>query len=206
MTSNAAPHESRHDDPALPAPRSGGTAQGGLAERAADRTSADRNSADQPEGSWSGRAREARRRLVPERTAIPAPRSPGGVEVAPAFGQGPGAAPAALVRSTDALIEKLTAVEDAPDQQAHRALLRIGSLLAAGVPERGWSAGEDLDADALVAAAELAGTLHDEAATLLEALDAADRPSPAVVVDALVMSLRVTRMVAELEVFARTRA
>jgi hypothetical protein len=199
LTSNAAPHESRHDDPDLPAPRSGRAGSGRADESAPQRTAP-----DPPKDSWSSRAREARQRLVPERTTIPAPRTPGGVEVPPAFGRGPGAAPAPLVRAADALVTKLAAVEEAPDQPTHKALLRIGTLVATGVPDRGWSAGEDLDAEVLGAAAELAGSLHEEAASLLEKLDAAERPSPAVVIDALVMSLRVTRMVAELEVFART--
>jgi hypothetical protein len=199
VTSNAASHESRHDDPALPAPRSGRA----VTDRAAERTSGPA-APERPEDSWSGRAREARQRLVPERTSIPAPRTPGGVEVPAAFGRGPGAAPAALVRAADDLVTKLAEVEEAPDQPAHKALLRIGTMVASGVPERGWSAGEDLDPDALGAAAALARTLHEQASSLLEKLDEADRPSPAVVVDALVMSLRVTRMVAELEVFART--
>jgi hypothetical protein len=195
LTSNAASHDSRHDDPALPAPRNG---------RAGSDQGADRTAPERSDDSWGARAREARQRLVPERTSIPAPRTPGGVEVPAAFGRAPGAAPAALVRAADALVTKLAAVEDAPDKPAHKALLRIGTLVASGVPERGWSSGEDLDPEALGAAAALAGTLHDEAASLLEKLDEADRPSPAVVVDSLVMSLRVTRMVAELEVFART--
>lgn len=198
MTSNAAPHESRHDEPVLPTPRDG-------ASTAGRDTAVASGGADRPEGPWSGRAREARSRLVPERPVIPAPRSPGGVEVPPVFGKGPGAAPADLVRAVETLTTHLVAVEDAPDDPAHRALLRIAAMLSTGVPDRGWSAGEDLDTDALGAAAELAGSLHEEAAGLLERLDAADRPSPAVVVDALVTSLRVTRMVAELEVFARSR-
>lgn len=208
MTSDTA-HDHRHDEPpdpagpagpVLPAPRTGGRP---VETPAGREEPADPDGSADGTGPWSGRAREARARLVPERAVIPAPRA-GGVDVPPPFGRGAGAAPDDLVRDADALIAQLVAVENTPDETTHRVLLRVDALLAAGVPDRGWSTGEDLGPDVLADAAELAGTLHAAAAALLERLDAAELPSPAVVVDALTTSLRVTRMVVELEVFART--
>ena len=149
---------------------------------------------------------EARARLEPHRPlAIPAPRAPGGVTPPQSFGVRDAAPERCLLAAADALVAALTALEEDPDVPAHRALARIGSLTASGVPERGWSAGEDLTVEVLVEAAARAGELHDAASALLARLDAEDRPSPAVVVDAIATSLRVVRVVADLEVFARGR-
>ena len=63
--------------------------------------------------------------------------------------------------------------------------------------------GERLEGEALLGATELARPLHDDAAALLERLDAEERPASAVEVDAVVTALRVARMVLDLESFAR---
>ena len=156
-------------------------------------------------GDLRRRAVEARARLRPERVAIPAPRSPGGVWMPVLPTSDPHRPAADLVAAADALVADLTALERTPDDPAHHALARIAELTRAGVPEQGWSAAEELAVEALEETAALAGRLAHAGAALLERLDADDRPSPAVVVDALATSLRVTAMVAELEVFARAR-
>jgi len=146
---------------------------------------------------------EARARLEPDRPVIPAPRAPGGVTVPPVFASRADAPERGLLADADALVAALAALEDHPDTPAHLALARIGALTASGVPERGWSAGEGLAVEVLLEAAARAGELHEAAASLLTRLDAEDRPAPAVVVDAIATSLRVMRVVADLEVFAR---
>lgn len=156
-------------------------------------------------GRLRGRALEARERLTPDRLAIPAPRSPGGVQMPAPFGSaGAGTVPADVQTAIEALISELAAVEDA-ETPAHRALARIEELTSTGIPEEGWSADDRFAPEVLSEAAVIAAGLHTSAAALLERLDAADLPAAAVSVDALVNTLRVVRMVADLEVFALTR-
>lgn len=148
-------------------------------------------------------ALEARARLEPATPSIPAPRTPGGVTPPAALVTRPDGGGRDLRAAVDALVEELGALERRPDAPVHRAFARIGELTAAGVPERGWSARDGLAVDDVVAAAARAGALHENAVALLARLDAADRPSSAAVVDAIATSLRVVRVVADLEVFAR---
>lgn len=154
-------------------------------------------------GALAARLREARARLEPERPSIPAPRSPEGVVPPPVFGRGAGAPAADLVRAVDDLLARLVDLEDDAQDPDSRALVRALELVATGVPDAGWSADERLEGEALRGAAELAGPLHDDAAALLERLDAEERPASAVEVDAVVAALRVARMVLDLESFAR---
>jgi hypothetical protein len=154
-------------------------------------------------GPLSARLREARARLEPERPSIPAPRSPDGVVPPAVFGRGAGAPAADLVDAVDALLERLVELEDDPQEPEQRALVRAVELVATGVPDAGWSADDRLEGEALLGAADLAGTLHTDAAGLLERLDAEERAAPAVEVDAVVTALRVARMVLDLESFAR---
>lgn len=151
------------------------------------------------------RAEEARARLSPEPPpAIPAPRNPGGVEMPVGFDAATKRPPKDVVTALDALVDRLTEIEKEPDVPAHHALARIGELTAAGVPDEGWSDDEDIPAEALTEAAGIAAELHEQAAAVLTQLDDAELASPAAVVDALSTSLRVIRMVADLEVFALT--
>lgn len=162
---------------------------------------------ERPEGiaALRMRAAEARDRLVPERPAIPAPRTPGGVTPPPSFRSDPHAPAPDLLAAADTLVADLAALEDAEDEPGRDALARIADLTTEGVPDHGWSTEEDVAVDDLVAAAATAAILHASAAALLERLDAEDRGLPAATVDALAGSLRVIRMVADLEVFARSR-
>ena len=164
----------------------------------------------EPEGDTAApraladRVREARARLDPPTVSVPAPRSAEGVVPASL----PGADDVAgedLVAEVDALTEALEAVETDQEDEAHRALCRIAGLVGAGVPEAGWSADEGLDVDVLRATSEAARTLHQRAATLLERLDAEERHSSAVEVDAVATALRVVGVVADLEVMERAR-
>ena len=154
-------------------------------------------------GRLSARVREARARLEPERPSIPAPRSPEGVVPPPVFGRGPGAPPADLVRAVDDFLARLVELEDDPQEPESRALVRAVELVSVGVPDAGWSADERLEGEVLLGAADLAGSLHDDASALLERLDGEDRAGPAVEVDAALTALRVARMVLDLESFAR---
>jgi hypothetical protein len=154
-------------------------------------------------GQLSARLCEARARLEPERPSIPAPRSPEGVVPPAVFGRGAGAPAADLVEAVDELLERLVELEDDPQEPDRRALVRAVELVATGVPDAGWSADDRLEGESLLGAADLAGTLHTEAAELLERLDAEERAAPAVEVDAVVTALRVARMVLDLESFAR---
>ena len=148
-------------------------------------------------------ALEARARLDPGSPSIPAPRAPGGVTPPAVLAARPGPGGRDLVTAVEALAEELGALERQPDAPAHRAFARIAELTAGGVPERGWSARDGIAVDDVVAAAARAGALHESAVALLARLDAAEAPSSAVVVDAIAASLRVVRVVADLEVFAR---
>lgn len=184
----------------------GGAAKAGGAPRAA--TAGDRAVvAAEPVGpdpaGLHARAQEARERLKPERTAIPAPRSPQGVTVPAAFGSSSDDPPADIVAALDQLVADLAAVRVEPDAPAHHALVRLGELTVAGVPEQGWSTTEELEPDDIVEAATLALSLHDSSVAVLERLDAEELIASAVVVDGMTTSLRVMRMVADLEVFAR---
>lgn len=194
-----------------PADRTAAQAPDDVPDHAADRTGTapgeapdptpDR-AADEPAGGrLTARLREARARLEPEQAVIPAPRSPEGVVPPPTFGR-TGAAPADLVAAVDQLVAELAQLEggteDDPDR---RALLRALDLSASGVPEAGWSTG--LAAEDLAGAADIAGTLHDAAEALLGRLDAEERATSAVEVDAVVTALRVARVVLDLEAFAR---
>lgn len=154
-------------------------------------------------GALSARLREARARLEPERPSIPAPRSPDGVVPPAVFGRAAGGPSDDLVSAVDALLDRLVELEDDPQEPEQRALVRAVELVATGVPDAGWSADDRLEAETLLAASELAGTLHTDAAALLERLDAEERAAPAVEVDAVVTVLRVARMVLDLESFAR---
>jgi hypothetical protein len=154
-------------------------------------------------GALSARLREARARLEPERPSIPAPRTPEGVVPPPVLGHGAGAPAADLLRAVDDLLARLVEVEDDPQDPDRRTLARALELVATGVPDAGWSVDERLEGESLLGASELAGPLHDDAAALLERLDAEERPAPAVEVDAVVTALRVARMVLDLESFAR---
>lgn len=171
-----------------------------------DRTEQGPDPAGSPSSSAPGLralALEARARLDPGPPAIPAPRAPGGIMLPSTSTGRPDPAGRDLLTALDALADDLGALEREPDAPAHRALARIGALTAAGVPERGWSAREGLAVDDVVAGAARAGALHDSAVALLARLDAAGRSSSAAVVDAIATSLRVVRIVADLEVFAR---
>lgn len=151
------------------------------------------------------KAEEARARLRYEPPVVPAPRNPGGIDLPVAFPPAGGAAPPKDVASAlDALVTKLSAIEQAPEVPAHHALARIGELTSAGVPDEGWSADEDVDTAVLGEAAAIAAELHEQAAEVLDRLDAADLAASAAVIDSLSTSLRVIRMVADLEVFALT--
>lgn len=149
------------------------------------------------------KAEQARARLRPEPPVIPAPRNPGGVDVPVAFG-GAEQTPKDVTAALDALVTRLSEIEQAPEVPAHHALARIGELTSAGVPDEGWSADERIDTDVLSEAAGIAAELHEQAAALLERLDAVELAAPAAVIDSLSASLRVIRMVADLEVFALT--
>lgn len=159
--------------------------------------------ADTSGGALSARLREARARLEPERPSIPAPRSPEGVVPPPVFGRAAGAPAADLVRAVDDLLARLVELEDDPQDAERRALVRAVQLVATGVPDAGWSADDRIEGEALPRASELAGPLNDDAAALLERLDAGEHPAAAVEVDAVVTALRVARMVLDLESFAR---
>ncbi|MDD7930937.1 hypothetical protein [Actinomycetospora straminea] len=157
---------------------------------------------DEPAGGrLTARMREARERLEPEETVIPAPRTPQGVVPPAVFGRA-GAAPAELVGAVDQLVAELAHLEGGSDDDPdRRALLRALDLSASGVPEAGWSTG--LAADDLAGAVEIATTLHEAAELLLGRLDAEERAASAVEVDAVVTALRVARVVLDLEAFAR---
>ncbi|WP_133827219.1 hypothetical protein [Actinomycetospora succinea] len=160
---------------------------------------------DDAGGRLTARLREARARLQPEQTVIPAPRTPEGV-VPPAPFRRAGPPPADLLRAVDELAAQLVEVEDAGGQDAspeRRALLRALDRSAAGVPDGGWSGEDRVDAEALAGASDLAVTLHDAAASLVERLDAEERTGSAVEVDAVATALQVARMVLDLEGFAR---
>lgn len=149
------------------------------------------------------RAEEARTRLRFEPPVVPAPRNPGGIDLPVAFPTAGATTPPQDVASAlDALVDRLSAIEQAPEVPAHHALARIGELTSTGVPDEGWSDDEDFDTEVLGEAATIAAGLHEQAAELLERLDAADLASSAAVIDSLSTSLRVIRMVADLEVFA----
>jgi hypothetical protein len=161
--------------------------------------------ADDAGGRLTARLREARTRLQPEQTVIPAPRTPEGVVPPAPFSRGDGPPPADLLRALDELAAQLAELEqeDAEPTPERRALLRALDRSAAGVPDGGWSREDRIDADALAAGSGLAVTLHDAAAALLERLDAEERTGPAVEVDAVATALQVARMVLDLEGFAR---
>lgn len=151
------------------------------------------------------RVREARARLDPPTVSVPAPRSEEGV-VPSAVVRTDAQAPAEdLLTALDALAEELEAVEKDEDDETHRTLCRIAELVGSGVPEAGWSAAEDLDADVLPATSEAARALHGRASELVERLDAEERHGPAAVVDSVATTLRVVGVVADLEVFERAR-
>jgi hypothetical protein len=149
------------------------------------------------------KAEEARTRLQVEPPVIPAPRNPGGIDVPVAFGTS-ATPPKDVTAALDALVARLSEIEQAPDAPAHHALARIGELTSAGVPDEGWSGDEHIDTDVLSEATAIAAELHEQAAAVLEKLDAADLAAPAATIDSLATSLRVIRMVADLEVFALT--
>jgi hypothetical protein len=151
------------------------------------------------------KAEEARDRLRPEPPVIPAPRNPGGIDVPVSFDGFGAAPPKDVTAALDALVTRLSEIEQAPDVPAHHALARIGELTSAGVPDEGWSGDERIDTAVLSDAATIAAELHEQAAALLERLDAADLAASAAVIDSLSTSLRVIRMVADLEVFALSR-
>lgn len=159
---------------------------------------------DDAGGRLTARLREARARLEPEQTVIPAPRTPEGVVPPAAFGRGGGRPPADLLRAVDELAGRFAELEDddgrAPER---RALLRALDRSTAGVPDGGWSGEDRVDAEALAGAAELAGSLHAAATSLVERLDAAERTGSAVEVDAVATALQVARVVLDLEAFAR---
>ena len=83
--------------------------------------------------------------------------------------------------------------------------MRAVELAAAGIPDEGWSAELRVDDEALTGASELAATHLTAAEALLERLDREDRGGPAVEVDGVVTSLRVAKMVLDLESFTRRR-
>ena len=151
-------------------------------------------------GRLGRRVQEARERLSPARLAIPEPRAAEGVVPIQSFGTP--APPKDLVTALDALGTRLAGIENGAGEDAPRALARAVALVAVGVPEEGWSSDDGFTGETLVAASALAGSLHDDAAALLERLDAEDRPGSAVEIDAVVTSLRVARMVLDLESFA----
>lgn len=161
--------------------------------------------ADDAGGRLTARLREARARLRPEQTVIPAPRTPEGVVPPAPFSRGDGPPPADLLRAIDELAAQLAALEQEDDAQTPdgRALLRALDRSVAGVPDGGWSREDRIDAEALAGASDLAVTLHDAAAALVERLDAEERTGPAVEVDAVATALQVARMVLDLEGFAR---
>ena len=159
---------------------------------------------DDAGGRLTARLREARARLQPQETVIPAPRTPEGVVPPVPFRRGGGPPPADLLRAVDGLAARLAELEDdegrAPER---RALLRALDRSAAGVPDGGWSNRDRIDAEALADAADLAASLHTAAASLLERLDAEERTGSAVEVDAVATALQVARVVIDLEAFAR---
>ncbi|MEJ2865001.1 hypothetical protein [Actinomycetospora flava] len=159
---------------------------------------------DDAGGRLTARLREARARLQPAETVIPAPRTPEGVVPPVPFQRGSGPPPADLLRTVDALAARLAELEDDDGRTPERrALLRALDRSAAGVPDGGWSGEDRVDAEALADAAELAAALHAAAASLLERLDAEERTGSAVEVDAVATALQVARMVIDLEAFAR---
>lgn len=160
---------------------------------------------DSSGGRLTARLREARARLEPERPSIPAPRSPEGVVPPPVFGRGSGAPSADLVKAVEKLLTALAALEDDTEAPDARTLVRAVELAAAGIPDEGWSAGLRVGDDALSGAAGLADTHLTAAEALLERLDREDRAGPAVEVDGVVTSLRVAKMVLDLESFTRRR-
>jgi len=160
---------------------------------------------DSSGGRLTARLREARARLEPERPSIPAPRSPEGVVPPPVFGRGSGAPSADLVKAVEKLLHDLAALEDDTESPERRTLVRAVELAAAGIPDEGWSAELRVGDDALAGATELAATHLASAEALLERLDREDRAGPAVEVDGVVTSLRVARMVLDLESFTRRR-
>lgn len=160
---------------------------------------------DSSGGRLTARLREARARLEPERPSIPAPRSPEGVVPPPVFGRGAGAPSADLVKAVDKLLSELAALEDDTRAPERRTLVRAVELAAAGIPDEGWSAELRVGDEALTGASELAGTHLTAAEALLERLDREDRGGPAVEVDGVVTSLRVAKMVLDLESFTRRR-
>ena len=151
------------------------------------------------------RVREARARLDPPAVTVPAPRSAGGVVPASEPTVGADAPDEDLVAAVDRLAEELGAVESDREDEAHRALCRIAGLVRDGVPEAGWSADEELGVDVLRATSEAARGLHERAAALLARLDAEERHGSAVVIDSVATTLRVVRVVADLEVMEHAR-
>lgn len=156
----------------------------------------------------AARVGEARDRLDPPAVSIPAPRSAAGVVPAPALRVDPHAPSRALLAEFDAFAEELAAVEspaDGPAGEAHRVLCRITELVAAGVPEAGWSATEEIDVEVLRTTSDAARALHGRATALLATLDEQERPGPAAAVGSLVTTLQVVQVVADLELFERAR-
>jgi hypothetical protein len=160
---------------------------------------------DSSGGRLTARLREARARLEPERPSIPAPRSPEGVVPPPVFGRGAGAPSADLVKAVEKLLTELADLEDDTRAPERRTLVRAVELAAAGIPDEGWSAELRVDDEALTGASELAASHLTAAEALLERLDREDRGGPAVEVDGVVTSLRVAKMVLDLESFTRRR-
>ncbi|MEJ2887799.1 hypothetical protein [Actinomycetospora aeridis] len=161
--------------------------------------------ADDAGGRLTARLREARARLQPEPTVIPAPRTPEGVVPPAPFGRGGSTPPADLLRAVDELAARLAELEqdrDAPAPERH-ALVCALDRSATGVPDGGWSREDGLDAESLADAGDLTLSLHDAAAALVERLDAEDRPGSAAEVGGVVTALQVARMVLDLEAFAR---
>lgn len=159
--------------------------------------------ADDAGGRLTARLREARARLQPEQTTIPAPRTPEGVVPPVPFGQGAGTPPADLLQEVDVLAAQLAELEDEAEDPARLALLRALDRSAAGIPDGGWSRADRIDAESLADAVELADVLHAATASLLERLDAEERTGAAVEVDAVATALQVARVVLDLEAFAR---
>ena len=180
-----------------------GAGEAGAGEAGAGEAGADELGPD-PAGLHA-RALEAQERLIPEHPVIPAPRSPQGVTVPPAWGHGTDQPSKEVVGALRQLVSDLEAVRRKPEEPAHQALVRIGELTSAGIPDGGWSRTEALDPDVVAEASDLASELLEVAAGLLERLDAEQLLAPAVVVDRVVTSLQVMRMVADLELFARSR-
>lgn len=150
----------------------------------------------------SERAREARSRFEPPNIVIPAPRSADGVviEARPLIEQD---APAAdLLAAADDLVAALEQLEGEQDP-AHRVVLRIAALAAAGIPEAGWSEPEQIEVDALRGASDAAGALLVRTESLLFRLEADSRLASAAEIEFIVTTLRVVGVVADLEVFQR---